>query len=143
MPPIKRRKRLPARCRRALRVITSYSIHYTKLYEQLRISSIDAIEIDDALFEVMAEPRLAPFMHLSLQHGDNLILKRMKRRHSRDDAIALAENRITSYNVCYTKLLRTQDRIKGLPQHLTGHDGVSVEIGDIQRFGAAFGKFIA
>ncbi|WP_321487975.1 tRNA (N(6)-L-threonylcarbamoyladenosine(37)-C(2))-methylthiotransferase MtaB [uncultured Hyphomonas sp.] len=59
--------------------------------QQLRISSIDAIEIDDALFEAMSEPRLAPFMHLSLQHGDNLILKRMKRRHSRDDAIALAE----------------------------------------------------
>ncbi len=59
--------------------------------KQLRISSIDAIEIDDALFEAMGEPRLAPFMHLSLQHGDNLILKRMKRRHSRDDAIALAE----------------------------------------------------
>ncbi|HRX75451.1 MAG TPA: MiaB/RimO family radical SAM methylthiotransferase, partial [Hyphomonas sp.] len=59
--------------------------------QQLRISSIDAIEIDDALFEAMAEPRLAPFMHLSLQHGDNLILKRMKRRHSRDEAIALSD----------------------------------------------------
>ncbi|MEQ9314479.1 MAG: MiaB/RimO family radical SAM methylthiotransferase, partial [Henriciella sp.] len=58
--------------------------------KQLRISSIDAIEMDDALFEAMAEPRLAPFMHLSLQHGDNLILKRMKRRHSREDAIELA-----------------------------------------------------
>ena len=58
--------------------------------QQLRISSIDAIEMDDALFEAMAEPRLAPFMHLSLQHGDNLILKRMKRRHSREDAITLA-----------------------------------------------------
>ncbi|MEM7492133.1 MAG: tRNA (N(6)-L-threonylcarbamoyladenosine(37)-C(2))-methylthiotransferase MtaB [Pseudomonadota bacterium] len=59
--------------------------------KQLRISSIDAIEMDEALFEVMAEPRLAPFMHLSLQHGDNLILKRMKRRHLRDDAIALSD----------------------------------------------------
>jgi threonylcarbamoyladenosine tRNA methylthiotransferase MtaB len=59
--------------------------------KQLRISSIDAIEMDDALFEAMAEPRLAPFMHLSLQHGDNLILKRMKRRHSREQAIELAE----------------------------------------------------
>ena len=59
--------------------------------QQLRISSIDAIEIDEALFEAMGEPRLAPFMHLSLQHGDNLILKRMKRRHSRDEAIALAD----------------------------------------------------
>ena len=59
--------------------------------KQLRISSIDAIEIDDALMETMAEPRLAPFMHLSLQHGDDLILKRMKRRHLRADAIALTD----------------------------------------------------
>ena len=59
--------------------------------KQLRISSIDAIEMDDALFEVMADPRLAPFMHLSLQHGDNLILRRMKRRHKRDEAISLCE----------------------------------------------------
>ena len=58
---------------------------------QLRISSIDAIEIDEALFEAIREPHLAPYMHLSLQHGDNLILKRMKRRHSREEAIALTE----------------------------------------------------
>ncbi|MEL7033687.1 MAG: tRNA (N(6)-L-threonylcarbamoyladenosine(37)-C(2))-methylthiotransferase MtaB [Pseudomonadota bacterium] len=59
--------------------------------KQLRISSIDAIEMDEALFEVMSDPRIAPFMHLSLQHGDNLMLKRMKRRHSREQAIALAQ----------------------------------------------------
>lgn len=59
--------------------------------QQLRISSIDAIEMDDALFEAIGDPRLAPFMHLSLQHGDNLMLKRMKRRHSREDAIELAQ----------------------------------------------------
>ena len=59
--------------------------------KQLRISSIDAIEMDEALFETMADPRIAPFMHLSLQHGDNLILKRMKRRHSREQAIELAD----------------------------------------------------
>ncbi|MEM0985299.1 MAG: tRNA (N(6)-L-threonylcarbamoyladenosine(37)-C(2))-methylthiotransferase MtaB [Pseudomonadota bacterium] len=58
---------------------------------QLRISSIDAIEMDDALFEAMGDQRLAPYMHLSLQHGDNLILKRMKRRHGREEAIALTE----------------------------------------------------
>jgi len=58
--------------------------------KQLRISSIDAIEIDEALFESLTDPRIAPFMHLSLQHGDNLMLKRMKRRHSREDAIELA-----------------------------------------------------
>lgn len=59
--------------------------------QQLRISSIDAIEMDEALFEAMSDSRIAPFMHLSLQHGDNLILKRMKRRHSREQAIELAQ----------------------------------------------------
>jgi threonylcarbamoyladenosine tRNA methylthiotransferase MtaB len=55
---------------------------------RLRISSIDSVEADPALLEVIAtEPRLMPHLHLSLQHGDDLILKRMKRRHSRDDAI--------------------------------------------------------
>ena len=59
---------------------------------RLRISSIDSIEADDNLMLAIAtEPRLMPHLHLSLQHGDNLILKRMKRRHSRDDAIAFAE----------------------------------------------------
>ncbi|WP_394152061.1 tRNA (N(6)-L-threonylcarbamoyladenosine(37)-C(2))-methylthiotransferase MtaB [Loktanella salsilacus] len=59
---------------------------------RLRISSIDSIEVDPALMQAIAtEPRLMPHLHLSLQHGDNLILKRMKRRHSRDDAIAFAE----------------------------------------------------
>jgi threonylcarbamoyladenosine tRNA methylthiotransferase MtaB len=56
--------------------------------ERLRISSIDSIEADPALMEaIAAEPRLMPHLHLSLQHGDDLILKRMKRRHLRDDAI--------------------------------------------------------
>ncbi|MEO0881300.1 MAG: tRNA (N(6)-L-threonylcarbamoyladenosine(37)-C(2))-methylthiotransferase MtaB [Pseudomonadota bacterium] len=60
--------------------------------QQLRLSSIDAIEIDPDLEEaITAEPRIAPYLHLSLQHGDNLILKRMKRRHSREAAIALAQ----------------------------------------------------
>lgn len=59
--------------------------------QQLRISSIDAIEIDDALVDALHEPRLAPYMHLSLQHGDNLILKRMKRRHGREAAIELCD----------------------------------------------------
>jgi threonylcarbamoyladenosine tRNA methylthiotransferase MtaB len=58
---------------------------------QLRISSIDAIEMDEALIEAMGEARVAPYLHLSLQHGDDLILKRMKRRHGRGQAIALAE----------------------------------------------------
>ena len=60
--------------------------------KQLRLSSIDAIEIDDALEEaVTGEARVAPYLHLSLQHGDNMMLKRMKRRHSREEAIGLAQ----------------------------------------------------
>ena len=59
---------------------------------RLRISSIDSIEVDPELMEAIAtEPRLMPHLHLSLQHGDNLMLKRMKRRHLRDDAIAFCE----------------------------------------------------
>jgi threonylcarbamoyladenosine tRNA methylthiotransferase MtaB len=60
---------------------------------RLRLSSVDCAEIDAELFErLTADPRLAPYLHLSLQSGDNLILKRMKRRHTREDAIALAES---------------------------------------------------
>ncbi len=59
---------------------------------RLRISSIDSIEVDDALMQAIAtEPRLMPHLHLSLQHGDDLILKRMKRRHLRDDAIGFTQ----------------------------------------------------
>lgn len=59
---------------------------------RLRISSIDSIEADDALMGAIAtEPRLMPYLHLSLQAGDDMILKRMKRRHLRDDAIAFCE----------------------------------------------------
>ncbi|WP_418594745.1 tRNA (N(6)-L-threonylcarbamoyladenosine(37)-C(2))-methylthiotransferase MtaB [Ponticoccus sp. (in: a-proteobacteria)] len=59
---------------------------------RLRISSIDSIEADENLMLAIAtEPRLMPHLHLSLQHGDDLILKRMKRRHLRDDAIRFTE----------------------------------------------------
>jgi threonylcarbamoyladenosine tRNA methylthiotransferase MtaB len=59
---------------------------------RLRISSIDSIEADARLVEAIAgEPRLMPHLHLSLQAGDDLILKRMKRRHRRADAVAFCE----------------------------------------------------
>ena len=59
---------------------------------RLRLSSIDSVEVDDDLLAAFAnEPRLMPHLHLSLQAGDDLILKRMKRRHSREDAIAFCE----------------------------------------------------
>ncbi|MHA1190206.1 MAG: tRNA (N(6)-L-threonylcarbamoyladenosine(37)-C(2))-methylthiotransferase MtaB [Alphaproteobacteria bacterium] len=60
--------------------------------ERLRLSSIDAIEIDSDLWRALSEEeRLMPHLHLSLQSGDDMILKRMKRRHLRGDAIALCE----------------------------------------------------
>lgn len=60
---------------------------------RLRISSIDSIEVDENLMQAIAtEHRLMPHLHLSLQHGDDLILKRMKRRHLRDDAIRFCED---------------------------------------------------
>ncbi|MGC1497306.1 MAG: tRNA (N(6)-L-threonylcarbamoyladenosine(37)-C(2))-methylthiotransferase MtaB [Sulfitobacter sp.] len=59
---------------------------------RLRISSIDSIEVDENLMQAIAtEPRLMPHLHLSLQHGDDMILKRMKRRHLRDDAIRFTQ----------------------------------------------------
>ena len=57
---------------------------------RLRLSSIDGAEIDEALFDrITGDERVAPHLHLSLQSGDNMILKRMKRRHTREQAIAL------------------------------------------------------
>ena len=59
---------------------------------RLRLSSLDPAEIDDALFDLIAyEPRMMPHVHLSLQSGDPMILKRMKRRHTREQAMALVE----------------------------------------------------
>lgn len=60
--------------------------------DRLRVSSIDSVEVDDAFLDAMAtEPRLMPHLHLSLQAGDDMILKRMKRRHGRADAIRFCE----------------------------------------------------
>lgn len=59
---------------------------------RLRLSSIDGIEADSHLWDLIAdEPRFMPHLHLSLQHGDDMILKRMKRRHSRSEALAFTE----------------------------------------------------
>ncbi len=67
-------------------------LHDVPELPRLRLSSIDSVEADADLFDALAdEPRLMPYLHLSLQAGDDLILKRMKRRHSRSDAIAFCE----------------------------------------------------
>ncbi|GAB5439301.1 tRNA (N(6)-L-threonylcarbamoyladenosine(37)-C(2))-methylthiotransferase MtaB [Falsiruegeria mediterranea] len=85
---------------------------------RLRISSLDSIEVDENLMQAIAtEPRLMPHLHLSLQHGDDLILKRMKRRHLRDDAIRFTEE---------AKKLRPEmtfgaDIIAGFPTETEAH----------------------
>ena len=60
---------------------------------RLRLSSIDPAEVDERLMDLLIhEPRMMPYLHLSMQHGDDMILKRMARRHDRDMAIALCES---------------------------------------------------
>ncbi len=66
-------------------------LRHVPLLPRLRLSSIDSIEADDALFEALGDPQLMPHLHLSLQSGDDLILKRMKRRHLRADTLAFVD----------------------------------------------------
>jgi len=94
---------------------------------RLRISSIDSIEADENLMLAIAsEPRLMPHLHLSLQHGDDLILKRMKRRHLRDDAIRFCQD---------ARRLRPDivfgaDIIAGFPTETAAHFENSVKLVD-------------
>jgi threonylcarbamoyladenosine tRNA methylthiotransferase MtaB len=72
-----------------LGTLTKQILRHVPELKRLRISSIDSIEVDRDLLDVIAgDERLMPHLHLSLQSGDDLILKRMKRRHSRSQAIA-------------------------------------------------------
>jgi threonylcarbamoyladenosine tRNA methylthiotransferase MtaB len=74
----------------ALGTLTQQILKYVPDLPRLRISSIDSIEADDALYDAVAsDRRLMPHLHLSLQSGDDMILKRMKRRHSRSEALAV------------------------------------------------------
>jgi threonylcarbamoyladenosine tRNA methylthiotransferase MtaB len=67
-------------------------LRFVPALPRLRLSSVDSIEIDPLLIDLLAqEPRVMPHLHLSLQAGHDLILKRMKRRHSRAEAVALVE----------------------------------------------------
>ena len=85
---------------------------------RLRISSIDSIEVDPALMQAIAtEPRLMPHLHLSLQHGDDLILKRMKRRHLRDDAIRFTEEAMS----LRPEITFGADIIAGFPTETEAH----------------------
>jgi len=72
-----------------LGMLTKQILRHVPELKRLRISSIDSIEADNDLLDAIADDaRLMPHLHLSLQSGDDMILKRMKRRHSRNDAIA-------------------------------------------------------
>lgn len=94
---------------------------------RLRLSSVDGVEIDAALFELIAqEQRVMPHLHLSLQHGADLILKRMKRRHLRRDAVEL---------VARLKALRPDiavgaDLIAGFPTETGAHHADNLSIID-------------
>lgn len=73
--------------------MTSRLLKLVPELSMLRISSLDIAEIDPILFDLMAnEPRLMPYVHISLQAGDNMILKRMKRRHTREQVIEFCHN---------------------------------------------------
>ncbi|MBN8608027.1 MAG: tRNA (N(6)-L-threonylcarbamoyladenosine(37)-C(2))-methylthiotransferase MtaB [Caulobacterales bacterium] len=84
----------------------------------LRLSSLDAIEMDDQLFELVTQhARVAPYLHLSLQHGDDLILKRMKRRHSRAQAIELTQR----LRAARPEIALGADLIAGFPTETEAH----------------------
>ncbi len=92
---------------------------------RLRISSIDSVEADPRLIEAIGgEPRLMPHLHLSLQHGDNLILKRMKRRHSREDAIAICER----LRAARPEIVFGADIIAGFPTETEAMFGRSLDL---------------
>jgi threonylcarbamoyladenosine tRNA methylthiotransferase MtaB len=75
-----------------LGMLTRQILRHVPELKRLRISSIDSIEADSDLLDAIADDaRLMPHLHLSLQSGDDMILKRMKRRHSRNDAIAFCD----------------------------------------------------
>ena len=92
---------------------------------RLRMSSLDGIEIDPLLFDLFAgEERLMPHLHLSLQHGHDLILKRMKRRHLRSDAIAL----VTRLKERRPDIAIGADLIAGFPTETEEHHAANLAI---------------
>lgn len=94
---------------------------------RLRLSSVDGIEIDEALFGLLAgEKRVMPHLHLSLQHGADLILKRMKRRHLRADAVEL----VARLKAQRPDIAIGADIIAGFPTEDAGHHQANLAIID-------------
>ena len=99
----------------------------------LRLSSVDAVELDPVLFRLVAEEaRIAPYLHLSLQHGHDLILKRMKRRHCRADALALTRQ----LRAKRPEIALGADLIAGFPTEEEAHFEASLSL--IAEAGLAF-----
>jgi len=95
--------------------------------ERLRISSIDAVEVDDELVAAIAEEeRLMPHLHISLQAGDDLILKRMKRRHLRGDAIRFCRD----LRALRPDIVFGADLITGFPTETEAHFRNTLDIVD-------------
>ena len=93
--------------------------------KRLRLSSIDAIEMDETLFAlVTSEERIAPHLHLSLQHGHDMILKRMKRRHSRTDAVDLCRR----LKAARPEIALGADLIAGFPTETDEHCDASLAL---------------
>lgn len=93
--------------------------------QRLRMSSLDGVEIDQELFELFAsEPRLMPHLHLSLQHGHDLILKRMKRRHLRRHAMEL----VNALGQRRPDLAIGADLIAGFPTESEEHHQANLSI---------------
>lgn len=92
---------------------------------RLRLSSVDGIEIDPLLEDLLSgEVRVMPHIHLSLQHGDDLILKRMKRRHRRADALALVER----LRARRSDIAIGADLIAGFPTESDAHHSANLSI---------------
>ncbi len=101
---------------------------------RLRMSSLDGIDVDEELFELFAaERRLMPHLHLSLQHGHDLILKRMKRRHSRADAVQL----VTELKRRRADIAIGADLIAGFPTETGEHHAANLSI--IEELGIVHG----
>ncbi len=108
-------------------------LKYTPNLPMLRLSSLDAIEMDDQLFELVTQnERVAPYLHLSLQHGDDLILKRMKRRHSRAQAIEWCQR----LKAARPEMALGADLIAGFPTETEQHFTNTLSL--IEECGLAF-----
>ncbi|MEQ5788785.1 MiaB/RimO family radical SAM methylthiotransferase [Erythrobacter sp. NFXS35] len=102
-------------------------LHGFHQLDRLRLSSVDGVEIDPLLFDLLAhDPRVMPHLHLSLQHGADLILKRMKRRHLRHDAVDL----VARLKAERPDIAVGADLIAGFPTETEAHHAANLAIID-------------